>query len=40
MIYGSLTLDHRKLGIDPNPLYASGVRHVVGKLSTRATTSV
>jgi hypothetical protein len=28
---GSLTLDHRKLRIDPIPLRAGGVRHVVGK---------
>jgi hypothetical protein len=37
---GNLTPDHGKLGIDPIPLRAGGVRHVVGKLSTRATTSV
>ncbi len=33
----SLTPDHQKLGIDPTSRRASGVRHVIGKLSTRAT---
>jgi hypothetical protein len=37
---GSLTSDHGKSGIDPIPLRAGGVQHVVGKLSTRATTLV
>jgi hypothetical protein len=36
----SLTLDHRKSGIDPIPLCAGGMRHAVGKFSMRATTSV
>jgi hypothetical protein len=36
----NLTPDHGKLGIDPILLRAGGVRHVVGKISTRATTSV
>jgi hypothetical protein len=35
---GSLTPDHKKLGIDSIPLRASSVRHVVGKLSMRAKT--
>jgi hypothetical protein len=35
---GSLTPDHEKLGIDPTSMCASGMRHTVGKLSTRATT--
>ncbi len=34
----NLTPNHIKLGIDPIPLRAGGVWHVVGKLSTRATT--
>jgi hypothetical protein len=37
---GSLTPDRGKSGIDPIPLRAGGVRHAVGKLSTRATTLV
>jgi hypothetical protein len=37
---GNLTPDHGKSGIDLIPLRASGVRHAVGKLSTRATTLV
>jgi hypothetical protein len=37
---GSLTPDHGKSGIDPIPLRAGGVQHVVGKLSIRATTLV
>ncbi len=36
----NLSPDHRKSRIDPIPLCVSGVRHVVGKLSTRATTLV
>jgi hypothetical protein len=35
-----LTPNHGKLGIDPIPLRAGGVRHAFGKLLTRATTSV
>jgi len=35
---GSLTPDHKKLGIDPIYLVADNVPHTVGKLSTRATT--
>jgi len=35
---GSLTPNHKKSGIDPTPVRASGVRDAVGKLSTRATT--
>ncbi len=31
----SLTPDHKKSGIDPNYLFVEGVRHTVGKLSTR-----
>jgi hypothetical protein len=37
---GNLTPDHGKSGIDPIPLHAGGIRKVVGKLSTRATTLV
>jgi hypothetical protein len=37
---GSLTPDHWKSRINPIPLCARGVWHVVGKLSTRATTLV
>jgi hypothetical protein len=37
---GSLTSDHGKSGIDPNPLCVGGVQHVIGKLSTKATTLV
>jgi hypothetical protein len=37
---GSLTPDHGKSRIDSIPLRAGGVQHVVGKLSTRATTLV
>jgi hypothetical protein len=37
---GSLTHDHGKSGIDLIPLRAGDFRHVVGKLSMRATTSV
>ncbi len=36
----SLTFDHGKSRIDLIPLHAGGVQHVVGKLSTRATTLV
>jgi len=35
---GSLTPDQKKLGIDPIYLFVDGVRHSVGKISTRATT--
>jgi hypothetical protein len=34
----SLTPDHKKSRIDPIYLVAGGVPHIVGKLSTRATT--
>jgi hypothetical protein len=34
----SLTLDHKKLRIDPIYLAAKGVQHTLGKLSMRATT--
>jgi len=34
----NLIPDHKKLGIDPISMRADGVRHTVGKLSTRATT--
>jgi hypothetical protein len=37
---GSLTPDHKKLGIDSIPLRAGGVRHIVEKLLMRATTLV
>jgi hypothetical protein len=37
---GNLIPDHGKSRIDPIPLCAGGVQHVVGKLSTRATTLV
>jgi hypothetical protein len=37
---GSLTPDHRKSGLNPTPLRAGGLRHTVGKLSMKATTSV
>jgi hypothetical protein len=36
----SLTPNHGKSGIDPIPLRAGGMQHVIGKLSTRATTLV
>jgi hypothetical protein len=36
----SLTPNHEKLGIDPIPLHAGGVQHVIGKLSTTVTISV
>ncbi len=36
----SLTPDHKKSGIDLFPMSDSGVRHGVGKISTRATTLV
>ncbi len=35
---GSLTFDHKKSGIDPTSVCADGVRHAIGKLSTKATT--
>jgi hypothetical protein len=35
---GSLIPDHKKLGIDPTSMRAGNMQHVVGKLSTRATT--
>jgi hypothetical protein len=35
---GSLTPDHKKLGIDSIPVCAGGVWHTIGKLLTRATT--
>jgi hypothetical protein len=34
----SLTLDHKKSGIDPIYLDAGGVQHIVGKFSTKTTT--
>jgi hypothetical protein len=34
---GSLTPDHQKLRIDPTLMCAGEVRHIIGKLSTRAT---
>ncbi len=34
----NLTLDHKKLEIDPIPLRVSSVGHTVEMLSTRATT--
>jgi hypothetical protein len=36
----SLTPNHGKSKFDPIPLRASGVQHAIGKLSTKATTSV
>jgi hypothetical protein len=36
----SLTPDHKKSGIDPIPVCAEGVRHIVGKLSRRTTSSL
>jgi hypothetical protein len=38
--FDSLTPDHEKSGIDLFPMSDSGVRHGVGKISTRATTLV
>jgi hypothetical protein len=35
---GNLTPDHKKSGINPTLMRARGMRHTVGKLSTRATT--
>jgi hypothetical protein len=35
---GSLIPDHENLGIDPIPLRAGDVRHIIRKLLTRATT--
>jgi hypothetical protein len=37
---GNLTPDHKKLGIGPILVCAGGVRHTVGKLSRRATSSL
>jgi hypothetical protein len=37
---GSLTPDHQKSGIDLFPTCAPGVRHGVGKLSSRATSLI
>jgi hypothetical protein len=37
---GSLTPNHKKKGINPIPVCAGGVRHIVGKLSRRATSSL
>jgi hypothetical protein len=34
----NLTLNQKKSKIDPIYLFANGVRHIVGKLSTKATT--
>ncbi len=34
---GNLTPDHKKLEIDPTPMCARGVRHIIGKLSRKAT---
>jgi hypothetical protein len=34
---GSLTPNHQKSGIDPTRMHTGGVQHIVGKLSTRAT---
>jgi hypothetical protein len=34
---GSLTPDHKKSGMDPIPMCADGVRHIVGKLLRRDT---
>jgi hypothetical protein len=34
----NLTPDHKKSKINPISLRASGVQHIIGKLSTRATT--
>jgi hypothetical protein len=34
---GSLTPDHYKSGIDPTPVCADGVQHIIGRLSTKAT---
>jgi len=34
---GSLTPDHKKSGIDPIPVCANGMQHIVGNLSRRAT---
>jgi hypothetical protein len=36
----SLILDHEKSRIDPIPLCVGGVQHAVGKLLTKATTSL
>jgi hypothetical protein len=37
---GNLTPDHKKSRIDPIPVCAGGVRHTIGKLSRRATSSL
>ncbi len=37
---GNLTPDHKKSGIDQNLVRASGVRHIVWKFLTGATTSL
>jgi hypothetical protein len=34
---GNLTSDHKKSRIDPTPVCASGVQHIIEKLSRRAT---
>jgi len=34
---GSLTPDHKKLGINPIPTCVGGVKHTIGKLSRKAT---
>jgi hypothetical protein len=34
----NLTPDHLKLRIDPISLFVGGMRHIIGKLSMRATT--
>jgi hypothetical protein len=35
---GSLTFNHKKLGINLMSLHAGGMQHAVGKLSARVTT--
>jgi hypothetical protein len=35
---GNLTPEHQKSGINLTPMCARGMRHTIGKLSTRATT--
>jgi hypothetical protein len=37
---GNLTLDHGMSGIDPIFVRAGGMQHIVGKISTRAITSL
>jgi hypothetical protein len=34
----SLTIDHKKLGIDPISVHVGGVRHAIGNLLMRAAT--